>query len=250
LLELRCETLAARVEPAASMVCASLTADGEELLGQRDGLDAYVERGKTMGIPLLHPWANRLFGWEYGEVKLERDAPGVRDDGEGHPIHGLVHGRGRFEVLESSETGVRAELDFGAGAGGPGLLRSFPFPHVLEVAIELAPDGLVHRTTLRNTGVVPCPVAFGWHPYFNAPERLDPVDEPSDLRSYDVGRVRIALGDGYDVAHRFVPPSGDLVAFEPMTAPIDALRTGTGLRHVAPGATFSATFAIAVQEKT
>ena len=60
MLELRAGALTASFEPSASMVCASLTRDGEELLGLRDGLEAYVERGKTMGIPLLHPWANRL----------------------------------------------------------------------------------------------------------------------------------------------------------------------------------------------
>ena len=226
------------------MVCCSLTVDGEELLGQRDGLDAYVERGKTMGIPLLHPWANRLFSWEYGEVELERDAPGVRDDGSGNPIHGLVHGRADFDVVDVRGNAVCADLDFGAH---PEWLRSFPFPHRLEVAISLTPDALVHETTLRNTGVVPCPVAFGWHPYFVAPEKLDPVDEPSDLRAYSVGRVTIELGEGYEVAHMFVPPAGDIVAFEPMTAPIDALRTGVGLRHVAPGESFSAVFAVSVQ---
>jgi galactose mutarotase-like enzyme len=241
--ELRAGSLAATFVPEASMVCSSLTYDGDERLGLRDGLDAYVDHGKTMGIPLLHPWANRLFGWEYGDVELKRDSPGVRDDGEGHPIHGVVHGRATFAVVEASETALRAELDFGAH---PEWLRSFPFPHVLEVAVELSPDGLAHRTTLRNTGVVPCPVAFGWHPYFAAPTKLEPVDEPSDERCYTVGRVAIELGDGYDVAHVFVPPAGDIVAFEPMTAPIDALRTGHGLRHVAPGASFTAAFRVSV----
>jgi aldose 1-epimerase len=255
--ELRAGPLVATFAPEASMVCSSLTCDGEELLGLRDGLDAYVERGKTMGIPLLHPWANRLFGWEYGnvtsagarslrrpegEIVIEREAPGVRDDGAGHPIHGLVHGRAHFAVIACDETSLRARLDFGAH---PEWLRSFPYPHVLEVAVHLRPDGLTHRTTLRNTGVIPCPVAFGWHPYL-AVSGLDPVDEPSDLRSFTAGRVTIELGDGYDVAHLFVPPARDLVAFEPMTAPIDALRTGTGLRHVAPGAAFSAVFTVGI----
>lgn len=225
------------------MVCASLTVGGQELLGLRDGLDAYVERGKTMGIPLLHPWANRLFGWRYGEVELEEDAPGVRDDGEGHPIHGLVHGTAHFEVVAHDETSLRARLDFGAH---PEWLRSFPFPHVLEVAVHLRPDGMTHRTTLRNTGVAPVPVSFGWHPYFVTPERWEPVDEPSQERTFTVGRVTVELLDGYDVAHRFVPPAGDVVAFEPMTAPIDALRTGVGLRHVPPGGSFTAAFRIRV----
>jgi galactose mutarotase-like enzyme len=34
------------------------------------------------------------------------------------------------------------------------------------------------------------------------------------------------------------------VRFEPMTAPSNALRTGAGLRRVAPGETFSAVFQI------
>ena len=241
--ELRAGGLVAHVEPSASMVTHSLTRDGEELLGQRDGLDAYVERGKTMGIPLLHPWANRLHGWHYGEVELHRDAPGIKDDGEGHPIHGLLHGRGHFTVIDEQPTSIRAELDFGAH---PEWLRSFPFPHVLQVAITLTPDRLEHTTTLRNTGVVPCPVAFGWHPYLNLPEPLDPVDEPSTERAYTAGHVTIELGEGYDVAHLFVPPSRDIVAFEPMTAPVDALRTGTGLRHVAPGGTVHAAFSLTV----
>jgi aldose 1-epimerase len=62
--------------------------------------------------------------------------------------------------------------------------------------------------------------------------------------------VTIELVEGYDVAHLFVPPAGDIVAFEPMTAPIDALRTGVGLRHVAPGESFRATFRVSVQLKT
>ncbi len=239
--ELRAGALVARFEETASMVCASLTHDGQELLGLREGLEAYVERGKTMGIPLLHPWANRLSGYAYGEVKLERDAPGVRDDGDGHPIHGLVHGHAAFEVVAHDETSLRARLDFGAH---PEWLRSFPYPHTLEVAVHLRPDGLTHRTTLTNTGVIPVPVSFGWHPYFAAPH--EPVDEPSSRTEFTVGRVTLSFLDGYTHAHLFSPPDGDIVAFEPMTAPVDALRTGIGLRHVAPGAAFSAAFRVGV----
>lgn len=223
------------------MVCASLTRSGEELLGLRDGLDAYAEHGKTMGIPLLHPWANRLSDYGYGEVELAHDAPGVRDDGDGHPIHGLLHGRAHFDVVASDATSVRAELDFGAH---PEWLRSFPFPHTLAVAAHLDPGGLTHSTTLVNTGVVPVPISFGWHPYFAGEH--EPVDEPSSLTAFTVGGVTIELLDGYTHAHLFSPPDDDIVAFEPMTAPIDALRTGAGLRHVAPGASFTASFRVAV----
>ena len=51
--------------PDAGMIGVSLTDSGTELLGQRRGLEAYVADGKTMGIPLLYPWANRLGGNTY-----------------------------------------------------------------------------------------------------------------------------------------------------------------------------------------
>ena len=47
------------------MIGTSLTDDGVELLGQRRGLDAYLTAGKTMGIPILYPWANRLGASNY-----------------------------------------------------------------------------------------------------------------------------------------------------------------------------------------
>src|SRR6202012_5133360 len=46
--------------PDANMLCHSLTRDGVQLRHGGRGGDAYAQRGKTMGSPLLHPWANRL----------------------------------------------------------------------------------------------------------------------------------------------------------------------------------------------
>ena len=54
--------------PALGMLCASFTHGGEELLGRTDELDKYVQQGATLGIPLLHPWANRLGGFFYEAV--------------------------------------------------------------------------------------------------------------------------------------------------------------------------------------
>ncbi len=163
---LRAGELEARFEPAVSLVCASLTHRGEELLGQRDGVEAYRERAKTMGIPLLHPWANRLGGWSYGQVELSRDSPLVRPEEHDLPLHGLLHGRAGWSVEDVSEDRLVATLDFGAR---PDWLALFPYPHTLEVEATLDPGGLTHVTTLRATGVVPVPVAFGWHPYLRLP---------------------------------------------------------------------------------
>src|SRR5918995_6768278 len=52
--------LEATFVPQLGMVGASLRHAGEELLDRRGGLRAYRETGAVMGVPLLHPWANRL----------------------------------------------------------------------------------------------------------------------------------------------------------------------------------------------
>ena len=47
------------------MIGCSLRHRGEELLVQRGGLGAWRGTGRSFGLPLLHPWANRLRDWRY-----------------------------------------------------------------------------------------------------------------------------------------------------------------------------------------
>ena len=71
------------------MIGTSLAEDGVEFLGQRRGLDAYVTTGKTMGIPILYPWANRLSANNYdvdgASVTLTDGVDGVRTDRAARP---------------------------------------------------------------------------------------------------------------------------------------------------------------------
>jgi galactose mutarotase-like enzyme len=60
-------------------------------------------------------------------------------------------------------------------------------------------------------------------------------------------RLRLRLLEGYRVAQVFAPADADVVSLEPMTAPVNALVTGRGLRTVAPGGAFRATFALDVR---
>src|SRR6478736_10252152 len=118
--------------PSAGMICTSLSDDGVELLGQRRGLPAYLSEGKTLGIPILYPWANRLSANGYqldgGAVTLTPGVGGVRTDPHGLPIHGVLAAYPGWLVTERSENMLTAVLDFG---GKPQLLASFPFPHML-----------------------------------------------------------------------------------------------------------------------
>lgn len=63
-------------------------------------------------------------------------------------------------------------------------------------------------------------------------------------------RVAVETVSGYPYAQVFAPAGEDCVAFEPMTAPCNALLSGQGLRHVAPGSTFAAVFRITVDDAT
>jgi galactose mutarotase-like enzyme len=159
-------SLSAVYVPGAGMIATSLSDGGTELLGQRRGLDAYLSAGKTMGIPLLYPWANRLSANTYdvaGEtVTLAPDAYGVRPDNNGLPIHGLLAAYPGWRAQQISDQKLTAELDFGAQ---PELLASFPFPHVVELAVELSDRTLTVSTTVTPTADKAVPLVYGFHPY-------------------------------------------------------------------------------------
>jgi len=292
LVSLTAGDLRASFAPGLSLVGSSLTHRGEELLGVRGGLAAWNQRGKTMGIPLLHPWANRLSGWSYDvagrHVELPRGASIVRPEERGLPIHGLLHGESDWTVTRATGTELQAEYDF--AADGP-RMRLFPFEHLIAVHAVLDPVGLQLTTTLTATGDDAVPVAFGYHPYLALPGarraewniectvsqqlvldshsvptgevRREPVvTGPLGDRSFDNGyqsahgawlRVRgggrtvdLRFLEGYTHAQLFAPLAEDVIAFEPMTAPADALRSGKALRTIAPGESFRASFRIDV----
>ncbi|HEX5925546.1 MAG TPA: aldose 1-epimerase, partial [Baekduia sp.] len=167
---LRAGAWTSRWVPSVGMVGVSLFGAGRELLGQLGGLDAYATRGSSFGIPLLHPWANRLSGFTYAaagrEVALDADMKRLRTDGHGLPIHGVLAAYKGWEVREVGAQTLVAELDFGAD---PELLGAFPFPHRLTLEIEQTARHLTVATTLTPTGDQPVPVSFGFHPYLTLP---------------------------------------------------------------------------------
>jgi len=160
--------------PGAGMVGCSLRHRGDELLGQRRGLRAYVDDRATMGIPLLYPWANRV-GREHfevagREVTIDPEVTPVRLDADGLPMHGLLSAATGWEVErhEALADGalLAARFDFAAHEA---LLAAFPFAH--ELRFEAALDGprLTITTTVRAPGDGPVPIAFGYHPYLRLP---------------------------------------------------------------------------------
>jgi aldose 1-epimerase len=164
--------LQATFVPGAGMVCSSLRQDGAELIAQRHGVRAYAERGSTMGIPLLYPWANRLAGMRYpgpqGEVQLAADDPQIKLDATGLPIHGVIAGDLPWELLDdagSSGHGLRARLRWER----PEQIAVFPFAHVLELRARVDASTLLIQTSVRAGRGAPVPVSFGYHPYLTIP---------------------------------------------------------------------------------
>lgn len=155
------------------MVGSSLMHRGEELLGLRGGLGAYLSDAKTFGIPLLAPWANRLGGDEYvagGQAVNVAGVPGVHRDGNGLPIHGLLAAAAGWSVdsLDVDHSGARLVASLRFDAARPEF-PAFPFAHELQVVVELAADTVAITTAVTPTSDVAVPVAFGWHPYFTLP---------------------------------------------------------------------------------
>lgn len=155
--------------PSAGMIGTSF-ADGDlEFLGQRRGLEAYVSAGKTMGIPILYPWANRLSALEYAVgdevVTLTDGENGVRTDAHGAPMHGVLAANPDWVVTEQSQDALTAELNY----DGPRLLASFPFPHKLTESVTLRDRTLTVETTVTPTADVAVPLCYGYHPYVRIP---------------------------------------------------------------------------------
>jgi galactose mutarotase-like enzyme len=191
-------SVAAQFVPCAGMIGTSLTDSGVELLGQRRGLDAYVEAGKTMGIPILYPWANRLgentYTAEGVTVRLTPGENGVRPDANGLPIHGVLAAYPGWRVTAESVNELTAEVDFG---GDPRLLASFPYPHLLTVTARLAERTLTVRTTVTATGDRAVPLCFGFHPYLRLPDvaRSEWVIETPPLRHLSLDERGLPTGE-------------------------------------------------------
>jgi aldose 1-epimerase len=156
--------------PAHGMLGASLRHQGVELLRRIDDLEAAAAKGSSAGIPLLHPWANRLAGPRYNvlgrQVVLDPSSPLLHLDEHGLPMHGVPWSLLRWSVIDARQDFVAARLDWSTSD----LLAVFPFRHRLELAATLRPDGLTLETTVAASSDGPVPVSFGFHPYFGLPE--------------------------------------------------------------------------------
>jgi len=259
--------LEASFQPARGMLGVSLRHRGEELLGSR-------------GIPFLYPWANRL-AKELPHTPLikrdENDLPihglattdwdvfastswalGAKFDFGAHP-----------ELLEFFPYPHRLAMRIDVGARAmtvrttvvAGDERAVPVSFGFHPYLQL-PD------VLRSTWRIELPAME----HLELDELSIPTGEsdfiPSECfvlgsRIYDDGyasvrrgarfalsgggrRIVLRLDAGYPCTQIYAPENDDVICFEPMTAPTNALVTGDRLTWVPPGASYTATYSISI----
>lgn len=155
--------------PNLGMLGVSLQYAGRELLALPGGVRAYRHQHMT-GLPLLAPWANRLAGRRYRAMGVDVDLVDVplHTDGSGLPIHGTMAAQPGWQITalehDDRSAALRARFDFGTRAD---LLRSFPFPHVVDVTATVDDGRLELATAVTATGDLGVPISFGYHPYFS-----------------------------------------------------------------------------------
>jgi galactose mutarotase-like enzyme len=211
--------------PALAMLGASFRHLGAELLATREGVAGYA-RGRLMGIPLLHPWANRLA--DASAIGVPADDERLLHDRAGLPMHGL---RPELLAFRPADGGNDLDEAWLSAVLEPGedLLRVLGVPHRLTMTVRLRGAALSVATTIEATGDRAVPVAFGFHPYLRLPgsgrdawrlrmpawtgveldarsiptgRRLPPTpvrDEPLGDRAFDHGYVDVRDGDAISV---------------------------------------------------
>lgn len=165
-LELSAGRLRATVLPDVGMTGVSLRRVDDEFFAVPNGLPG-LRSGSTGGLPLLAPWANRLSSASFRAAGVDVDLGGfdVHSDGNGLPIHGLLVGASGWRIDETATTRDAARVDASFDLDSP----AFPFPHRIQLRMELTDDRLTVTTTVVPTGSRPVPVSFGWHPYLTLP---------------------------------------------------------------------------------
>ncbi|MDB4986153.1 MAG: put [Myxococcaceae bacterium] len=272
LLVLTDEASDSRVElaPRRGALVTSIRVRGRELLYLDTATLNDASKSVRGGIPVLFPSPGRLLGDAFAR--------------EGR--HGALkqHGFARnlpwtpSATADSDRAAVTLTL-----VSNEQTRRDFPWDFQLELGFTLQGAELSIDLTVRNTGSCALPFAFGLHPYFAVTDKqharidtqatrvFDNVSKTArafhgfdltvpelDLHLLDHGSSESALhlADGACIAVRasrefqrwvvWTLQDKDFVCLEPWTAPFDALNTGEGLLHVAPGAVHHGSVQIAL----
>ena len=146
-------------------------------------------------------------------------------------------------VCASVETTVPVSFGFHPYLRLPGISRSdwlidIPVREHLELTSEMLPTGERRPINVQ-------PGKLGLRTFddgYPAPEGEAPFVLAGGGR-----QIEVRVGEGYRFAQVYAPPDDDVVAYEPMTAPTNALLNGgPDLPLVKPGESFTASFSVTI----
>jgi len=89
---------------------------------------------------------------------------------EDNAIHGLVTDK-KFEVVSREENEDSASVTVKYSYNGD--IDGYPFKYTAHIFYKLSDDGFENKTRVKNDDDKEIPVSDGWHPYFNAGQKLD-----------------------------------------------------------------------------
>ncbi|MGC8631792.1 MAG: aldose 1-epimerase [Thermoprotei archaeon] len=255
---------------------------GFEFIESHASPEALISGPTRAGCAVLMPFANRISGGKYSfngksyflpinERGRDNAIHGLLTDKVWDVI--CLYGDEAPEESVGEQRKVIYGYDF-PGIGG------YPFLFHAEVEYALGDSGLHVGLSVTNTGNTPLPLSMGTHPYYKVDGRLKdwvidfdslgrfltkdmiPTGEivrenPSgkigdrsfdgcyalngDLRLYNKRGLLIKM-TGFPYVQLYTPPSRTSIAIEPMTGIPDAFNNGIGLKKLAPGEKFQASY--------
>jgi aldose 1-epimerase len=140
--------------PAQGAAFAMLEHDGRAILQPLAGRDP---NATPAGAFWMLPWTNRLDGGLFPWAG-ERYMFPITHPSEGNTLHGLARAM-PWTVHDSGP----------AHAVLRQRLRQPPFDYAAQLGVSLAEEGLTLSLHLEHVGEAPCPMGFGWHPWFARP---------------------------------------------------------------------------------
>lgn len=174
---------------------------------------------------LLFPFNDRIprgrYQWEGRTFQLPVNSPE-----DGSALHGFVYNR-PFERIGGGPTpagGVFLRL---ASRIAPGDFPGYPFEVTLDATYLLEARRFTLELLARNSGQVPAPLAFGWHPYFTFGQRVDGLRLRADCDHYvPVDEALLPSGElrpveGTDFDFRDGRTIGEAALDIALTAPTD-----------------------------
>ncbi len=261
------------VVPVRGGIVTRFEVDGRDVLFLDESTLVDPSKNIRGGIPVLFPIAGRLADdvWKRGERSIAMKQ------------HGFARNATWLEVGRASDQDARVTLALGSSAS---TREAFPWEFEFRLTYVLKGASLALEAEFENRSEETMPLHAGFHPYFRVPDALKSRATISTdaTRAFDNTSGRTEAFAGFDLERSEVDlhlldhharttrlhvagepatridmdssfttlvvwtlAGKDYVCVEPWTAPGNAMNTGTGLLHVAPGATRRARFAITVE---